>query len=213
MSGIPEATPIFLTEGERAELEGLARSRKTEHRLRQRARIVLMAAEGLPTRAIARAVHCTIGTASKWRVRFAEQRRAGLDETGNWGAKPKYTPETDQRILAVLDGSPPAGFSRWSGPLIAKALGDVDVQYVWRFLRAQKIDLAGRKSWCTSQDPAFAAKAAEIVGLYLAPPDQALVLAVDEKPHREAAHPGARARPRLSQAAQRPGAHRSCPQL
>ena len=146
MSGILEATTIFLTDGERAELEGLARSRKTEHRLRQRARIVLLAADGTATRAIARALGCTIGTASKWRVRYAEQRRAGLDETGERGPKPKYTPETDRRILAVLDGAPPAGLARWTGPLIAKVLGDVDVQYVWRFLRAQKIDLAARKS-------------------------------------------------------------------
>ena len=70
MSGIPEATPIRLTAKERTELEGLARSSKTEHRLRQRARIVLLAAEGEATRSNARAVHCTIGTASKWRVRF-----------------------------------------------------------------------------------------------------------------------------------------------
>jgi transposase len=186
MSGIPEATPIILTDEERAELEGLARSTKTEHRLRQRASIVLMAADGMATRAIGRAVRCTTGTASKWRVRFAAHRLAGLDETGDRGAEPKYTAETGQRILAVLDGAPPDGFARWTGPLIAKALGEVDVQYVWRFLRAQKIDLAGRKSWCESNDPEFAAKAAEIVGLYLDPPDGALVLAVDEKPHIQA---------------------------
>src|SRR5262250_1103651 len=71
-------------------------------------------------------------------------------------------------------------------PLIAAELGDVDVQYVWRFLRAQKIDLTARKSWCESNDPDFAAKAAEIVGLYLDPPDGALVLAVDEKPSIQA---------------------------
>jgi hypothetical protein len=119
-------------------------------------------------------------------VRFAEQRLSGLDETGERGPKAQYTPETDRRILAVLDGSPPSGFARWTGPLIARALGDVDVQYVWRFLRAQNIDLAGRKTWCESTDPEFAAKAAEIVGLYLAPPDTALVLALDEKPHIQA---------------------------
>jgi transposase len=186
MSGIPEATLIILTTDERTELEGLARSTKTEHRLRQRARIVRMAADGEATRAIARAICCTIGTASKWRVRYAKQRLAGLDETGARGAEPKYTAETDRRILAVLDTVPPAGYARWTGPLIARALGDVDVQYVWRFLRAQKIDLAGRKSWCESKDPEFAAKAAEIVGLYLGPPDNALVLAIDEKPHIQA---------------------------
>ncbi|WP_074078384.1 IS630 family transposase [Microvirga massiliensis] len=186
MSGIPEATPIGLTPEERIELEGLARSTKTEHRLRQRARIVLMAADGQPTRAIARTVHCTIGTASKWRVRYAEQRRAGLDETGARGATPKYTAATDTRILALLDRSPPKGQARWTGPLIARALGNVDVQHVWRFLRAHKIDLAGRKSWCESNDPAFAAKAADVVGLYLAPPENALVICVDEKPSIQA---------------------------
>src|SRR6202035_5022488 len=86
MSSIPEATAIVLTAAERAELDGLARSTRTEYRLRQRARIVLLAAEGIATRAIARTVGCTIGTASKWRVRYAEQRRAGLDETGKRGA-------------------------------------------------------------------------------------------------------------------------------
>jgi transposase len=186
MRSIPEATAIVLTEAERGELDGLARSTKTEYRLRQRARIVLLAAEGLATREVARRVGCTTGTASKWRVRYAANRRAGLAETGARGAAPKYTAATGKRILAVLDGAPPAGFARWTAPLIAGALGDVHAQYVWRFLRAQKIDLAGRKSWCQSDDPAFAAKAAEIVGLYLDPPHGALVVAVDEKPHIQA---------------------------
>jgi transposase len=186
MSGIPEATPIVLTEAERTELDGLARSTKTAYRLRRRARIVLLAADGMATRAVARAVGCTTGTASKWRVRYAEKRLAGFDETGDRGARPRYTAETGRRILAVLDGPPPPGLARWTAPLIAQALGDVHEQYVWRFLRAQKIDLAGRKSWCVSKDPEFAAKAAEIVGLYLDPPDGALVVAVDEKPHIQA---------------------------
>jgi len=182
MKSIPKATAIELTQDDRTVLEGFVRSTKTEYRLRQRARIVLLAAGGMATRAIGREVGCTTGTASKWRVRFAKHRLEGLSETGNRGAAPKYTAQTDKRILAQLDTSPPDGYGRWSGPLIAAALGDVDVQYVWRFLRAQKIDLAGRKSWCQSNDPDFAAKAAEIVGLYLAPPENALVLAVDEKP-------------------------------
>ena len=186
MSGIPEATAIILTAAERTELEGLVRSTKTEHRLRQRARIVLLAAEGMASRAIGRAVGCTTGTASKWRVRYAEKRFGGLDETGDRGAEPKYTAETGKRILALLDQPKPKGYARWSGPLLAAALGDVDVQYVWRFLRAQKIDLAGRKSWCESNDPEFAAKAADVVGLYMAPPENAIVLCVDEKPSIQA---------------------------
>src|ERR1700716_839052 len=186
MSSIPEATVIILTAAERTELEGLARSTKTQHRLRQRARIVLAAAGGMASRAIGREVRCTTGTASKWRVRYAERRRAGLDETGDRGAEPKYTSQTDNRILALLDQPPPQGYGRWTGPLLAAGLGDVDVQYIWRFLRAQKIDLAGRKSWCESNDPDFVAKAAEIVGLYMAPPDNAVVLSVDEKPSIQA---------------------------
>src|ERR1700756_2872803 len=186
MSGIPEATPIILTTAERAELESLARSTKTEHRLRQRARIVLLAAEGVASRAIGRTVRCTTGTASKWRVRYADRRLAGLDETGDRGAEPKYTVGTGKRILALLDQRPPAGYARWTGPLLAAALGDVDVQYVWRFLRAQKVDLAGRKSWCESNDPEFVAKAADVVGLYMAPPENAIVICVDEKPSIQA---------------------------
>ena len=182
MRSIPDAKAITLTDLERSELEGLARSTKTEHRMRLKAQIVLMAAEGAATRAIGRALGCTTGTASKWRVRYAKDRLAGFSEVGARGAEAKYDGETDRRILALLDAPPPKGYANWSGPLIAKALGDVHVQYVWRFLRAQKIDLSGRKSWCVSNDPEFAAKAAEIVGLYMAPPDNGIVLAIDEKP-------------------------------
>lgn len=140
MTSIQDATAIILTEAERAELEALARSTKTQYRLRQRARIVLLRPAGW-RRAIGREVGCTTGTsASKWRVRYAEKRLAGLDETGNRGNDPKYTSETDKRILCVLDSPVPCGYARWTGPLIATAPGDVDVRYVWRFLRAQKID-------------------------------------------------------------------------
>ena len=116
----------------------------------------------------------------------SQLRRAGLDETGNRGAAPKYGDTTTRRILGVLDLRPPDGYGRWTGPLIADVLGDVDVQQVWRVLRAQKIDLAARKSWCESNDPEFAAKAAEVVGLYMAPPENAIVISVDEKPSIQA---------------------------
>jgi transposase len=117
-------------------------------RMRLRARIVLLAADGKPTREIARIVGCTTGTAAKWRVRYARDRLAGLAETGRRGAKRKYGPEHDKRILAMLDQPPPAGRSNWTAPLLAQALGDIHEQHIWRFLRAQKIDLSGRKSWC-----------------------------------------------------------------
>src|SRR5665213_476260 len=78
------------------------------------------------------------------------------------GKKPIYGKATGKRILALLDKPPPQGYGRWTGPLLAKALGDVDVQYVWRFLREHNIDLAARKSWCESNDPEFVATAADV---------------------------------------------------
>lgn len=183
---IQEATPIELTEEERSVLKGIVRSPRSEHGLVERARIVLLAADGRSTRSIAAELGTWPGRVSRWRGRFARERLGGLSDRPRPGPKPRYTAETGKRILALLDQPPPAGYGRWTAPLLAKALGDVSDQHIWRFLRAQKIDLAARKSWCQSNDPEFVAKAAEIVGLYLHPPEDAIVLAVDEKPHIQA---------------------------
>jgi len=176
------ATPIVLSAQERGTLVAWARAASIERRLAERAQIVLAAAAGMATRAIGRALGCRHRTVSKWRVRFARERLAGLADAPRSGRPKTYDAAADRRILAGLDRPPPEGFARWTAPLLAQQLGDVSDQYVWRFLRAQKIDLAGRKSWCLSTDPEFAAKAADIVGLYLDPPAGAIVLAVDEKP-------------------------------
>jgi transposase len=186
MRKIPPATPITLTADERQALEALASSRKSEARMRDRARIVLLAAEGMASRAIGREVGCEPGVVSKWRVRFAKDRMAGLSETGNRGAEPKYREEHDKRILAMLDHPPPDGYANWTAPLLSRELADIHEQYIWRFLRRQKIELSGRKSWCQSTDPEFVAKAADIVGLYMDPPENAVVLSVDEKPSIQA---------------------------
>jgi hypothetical protein len=73
----------------------------------------------------------------------------------------------NRRILVLLDKAPLQGYARWTSQLLAKALQDVDVY--WRFLRDHNIDLATRKSWCESNDPNFAAIAADVVGLYIDP--------------------------------------------
>jgi transposase len=179
---VQAATVIRLSADERATLAAWARASTSEQRWAERARIVLLAADGLASRAIGRELGCARGVVSKWRVRFAKDRLAGLADAPRSGKPRTYGAATDRRILARLDRPPPAGFARWTAPLIARELGDVSDQYVWRFLRAQGVDLAGRKSWCLTTDPEFAAKAADIVGLYLDPPDHAIVLAVDEKP-------------------------------
>ena len=183
---IQEATPIKLTAEERSALEAMIRSPKTEHVLVERARIVLLAAQGRSTRSIAAELDTWPGRVSRWRTRFACHRLAGLHDLPRPGPAPRYTADTGKRILALLDQPPPSGYGRWTAPLLSRELGDVSDQYIWRFLRAHKINLAARKSWCESDDPDFVAKAAEIVGLYLDPPQDAIVLAVDEKPHIQA---------------------------
>ena len=154
-----------------------------------RARIVLLAAEGFSTRCIAARLGTMPRTVSLWRIRYADHGLAGLEDKARPGGRAssaRYDASTQRRILAQLDQPPPAGYARWTGTLLAQALGDVSNQYIWRFLRTQKIDLDGRKSWCVSHDPEFVAKSAEIVGLYLAPPEGAVVLSVDEKPSIQA---------------------------
>ena len=85
-----------------------------------------------------------------------------------------------------MDTPPPAGYARWNGTLLAKHLGDISKHQIWRVLREHEISLERRRSWGISTDPAFAQKAADIVALYLQPPENAVVLSVDEKPHIQA---------------------------
>lgn len=186
MKPILHAKVVSLTSEERRALEALAGSRKSEARMRDRARIVLLAASGLGSRAVGREVGRTPGTASRWRVRYARERMAGLSEVGGRSAARKCGLDHDRRILSPLDKSPPAGYSNWTAPLLAWELVDIHEQYIWRFLCAQKIDLSGRKSWCQSNDPDFVPKTVETVGLYMNPPDNAVVLSVDEKPSIQA---------------------------
>ena len=180
---IPEAREVRLRPKIRKVLEARCRAPSTPQGDLKRAQIVLLAAEGRSTRSIAKEVGVQPRIVSKWRHRFADHGLAGLNDRA---PKPIYNQATNRRILALLDKPPPSGYARWTGPLLAMALQDVDVQYVWRFLREQNIDLAARKSWCESNDPEFAAKAADVVGLYIDPPAKAIVLCVDEKPSIQA---------------------------
>jgi len=183
---IPEAREVHLSRKDRKVLEERCRSPVTLQRDLKRARIVLLAAAGRSTRSIAKEVGVQPRIVSLWRHRYADHGLEGLQSKPVPGKQPIYTKATNKRILKLLDKSPPAGYARWTGPLLAGELGDVDVQYVWRFLRSNKIDLAARKSWCESNDPQFTAKAADVVGLYVAPPKKAIVLCVDEKPSIQA---------------------------
>jgi transposase len=180
-----KATEIVLTPEERATLERWVRASTTEQRLVQRARLILAAAEGEATTVIAERLKVRPATVSKWRTRFAQERMEGLQDIPRSGSPPTYGPETEEAILAKLDDAPPKGSSSWNGPRLAKALG-ISSHQVWRVLRRHGIQLERRRSWCQSTDPEFTRKAADIVGLYLDPPENAVVLCVDEKPHIQA---------------------------
>jgi len=101
------------------------------------------------------------------------------------GKPAKYGIELRDRILAQLELAPPQGVASWDDGSLATALWVSDVP-VWRVLRKQGIQLQRHRSWCVSTDPEFAAKADDVIGLYLNPPDNALVLSVDEKPSIQA---------------------------
>lgn len=177
---------IKLQQAERVKLEKWAGSAKTEQRLALRARIILRVAQGQTHRSVAKALGVREATVSKWRVRFAQAGPAGLLDAPRSGPPRRYDATVERRILAQLDQAPPPGHARWSGGQLARALGDVPEDQVWRVLRRHGISLQRRRSWCVSTDPHFARKAADIVGLYLDPPENAVVLCVDEKPHIQA---------------------------
>jgi len=180
------ATLIELSTEERGTLESWVRASTTEQRLVLRARLILAAATGTATTAIAQRFRVRPATVSQWRRRFAAQRLVGLQDRPRPGPRRRYGAEVERRILARLDQPPPSGYASWSGRLIARALGDVSARQVWRVLARHRISLQRRRSWCISTDPQFAAKAADLVGIYLAPPDHAVVLCVDEKPSIQA---------------------------
>src|ERR1700750_760008 len=167
---IPEAREVHLSRKDRKVLEACCRSPATLQRDLKRARIVLLAAVGRSTRSIAKEVGVQPRIVSLWRHRFADLGLEGLQSKPRPGKQPIYTKSTDKRILKLLDKPPPAGSARWSGPRLAGERGDVDVQYVWRFLPSHKIDLAARKSWCESTDPNFTAKGPAVVCLFFPPP-------------------------------------------
>jgi transposase len=181
-----QATPIELADQERATLQSWIRASCTEQRFVQRAQIILAAGDGKKTKDIAAELKLRPATVSKWRTRFAEKGIEGLQDTPRSGRPRKYNKQTELRILKTLDEPPPQGYGSWNGSLVAEALGDVSASYVWSVLRSYGIYLQRSHSWCISTEPQFAPKAADITGLYLDPPENAVVICVDEKPHIQA---------------------------
>jgi transposase len=176
------ATEIVLSRDERQQLNAVQRQPKAQARHADRARIILRAAEGMASKEIARQLGITPAMVSKWRTRFEREGLSGLHDDYRAGRPPLLDEEEFRcRLLKELDGAPPAGHARWDGKLLARALA-VSPDRVWRVLRQLGISLKRRRSWCLSTDPQFTEKAADVVGLYLAAPENAVVLSFDEKP-------------------------------
>lgn len=147
--------------------------------------MILDCINGLPVTVVAQRSNTRPNTVIKWRERFVAHGLRGLEDLPRPGAKPIYGENFRNRVLSTLESPPPPGQAAWDGPAVAAAVGG-SVHAVWRVLRKEGICLQRQRSWCVSTDKEFAAKAADIVGLYLNPPENALVISVDEKPSIQA---------------------------
>ena len=179
------ALKLECSEADRAALITITKSRTEQVRIAQRARIVLACLEGMENQDVSRDFGVSVPTVSKWRKRFARHGLKGLQDSHRSGKPISYGVEFRNRLLAQIEQPPPRGMSHWDGPALAEKLG-ASVHAIWRVLRKEGIYLQRLRSWCVSTDKEFAVKAADVVGLYLDPPLNAVVLSVDEKPSIQA---------------------------
>jgi len=176
----PPAPQLVIDPSERMALDRLIRARTTEQRLAQRARIVVRAAEGVANKRIAAELGVTLMTVLLWRRRFEADRLAGLREAPRPGRPPTYTRADRDRVIALTLEPPPDGTTHWSARRIARRVGMsiTTVQRVWAAagLKPHRVE-----TFKFSTDPDLVAKVRDVVGLYLSPPERAIVLSVDEK--------------------------------
>ena len=175
------ALEITLDAGEREQLERWARRRRTAAGLATRSRIVLAAADGENNSAIARRLGVGRPTVAKWRARFAGERLAGLlDEPRPGRPRTLGDERVEEVIVRTLETAPPHGGTHWSTRQMAAASG-LSQSTVARLWRAFGLQPHRVEHWKLSKDPLFVEKVRDIVGLYLDPPERAVVLCVDEK--------------------------------
>ena len=176
----PGAPRIVLSAEEAAELQRWLRRPKTGQALALRARIVFASAEGKTNRAVAAAVGATRETVGKWRGRFARDRLDGLLDEPRPGAPRKISDEDVERVLTMTLESQPRAATHWSTRSMAEVSG-MSQSAVSRIWRAFALQPQRAETFKLSTDPFFIEKVRDIVGLYLDPPDRAMVMCVDEK--------------------------------
>src|SRR5215217_1535653 len=178
---------LVLSDEQRRELRRRVRAKGSPARVVERARIVLLAADGLPGLEIAERVGCSEPTVTRWRSRFADFGLAGLVDAPRPGKPPTIAPELRDEVLAVTLTEPPAelGITHWSSRLLAqrmrregKVISHATIARIWKTFGIQP-HRSGTFKFST--DPELEAKVRDVVGLYLNPPDKAVVLCVDEK--------------------------------
>lgn len=183
---MPKPPPqITLFPGDREVLESWAKSLTMPHSLVERAKMVLLSSQGLAVKEIAAKLSTYSNKIIQWRERYRTSGMLGLNDLPRSGRPSKHLKPLKEQVVELLGKEPPDGLARWDGPSLASEL-DVSVHSVWAVLRKEGIHLQRQRSWCISTDKEFAAKAADIVGLYLAPPLNAIVICVDEKPSMQA---------------------------
>ena len=169
---------------ERDDLERIARSNTAPLHRTRRANIILKCLDGMPVSQIALEMNIRLNTVIDRRRRFKEERLGALDDRPRSGKPCVYGEDFRRLVLDTLQEPVPEGYVKWDGLLLARHLS-VSVHAIWRVIRKQGICLSRKRSWCVSTDPDFSTKAADIVGLYIAP-QNVLILVVDEKPSIQA---------------------------
>ncbi len=179
MMGRP-VTPIELTAQERDELGRLVNRRKTGQGIAMRARIVMLAADGVSNKDIAARLDTSPQTVGKWRKRFLEHRLAGLHDEPRPGGPRKITDAQVEDVIVRTLETTPDNATHWSSREMERATGisATSVQRIWRAFGLQP---HRTETFKLSKDPLFIDKVRDVVGLYLDPPERAIVLCVDEK--------------------------------
>ena len=175
------AATIHLTQAQRRKLERLSKARSSAQRVKERSKMILLAADGLQNQLIARRLKQDPGKVGRWRQRFAQLGLPGiLKDKSRPGRIPPISAARRSRIVKLTLGGKPAGATHWSRALMARQAG-VSAATVGRVWAAHGLKPHRFKSFKLSNDPHFAEKLEEIIGLYLSPPEHAIVLCCDEK--------------------------------
>ena len=181
---MPAIRRVDLSRQDRRRLEALQRAGTSEQRLVSRASIVLAAAEGITNTEVAKRCGCSVLTAARWRNRWIEQGLEGLHDAPGRGRRWKYIDEQEARIIAATL-KPPQSATHWSARRLAKKLG-VPKSTIHRVWRRNKLQPHRQEVFKYSNDPLLEQKVIDIVGLYLHPPENAVLLCVDEKSQMQA---------------------------